>query len=270
MADQNETIGSPGLLKPDHFPDYLVRDPGEIMLMLKRMKQHRVLLNVHIEGGTYRFVSAVLDCGPGGLLLDVSPDEWLNTHAIAAEFLTCSAQLQGVRVQFELRNVASTTYDALPALFAPPPESMLRLQRRETFRMSVPMSNPVLCQITVYPAADSEENPSGTNGKPPAPVVVRPRVADISMNGVAIVFEADALPVSVGMELTDCLISLPESESAKVRLKVRNLHQTTNPKGGRSVRAGCEIVDMPGRFAVLIQRYIFKIERDRRLMEGAD
>ncbi len=268
MAEHQEATIHTGLLKPEHFPDHLLHDLGEILLTLRRMKQQRVLLNAHIDAGNYRFVSAVLDCGPRGLVLDVSPDEWLNTQAIASNFLTCSAQLDGVRIQFDLRDVSSVTWDELPALFATLPESILRLQRREAFRMSVPMNNPVVCQVTVYPQ-DCGDNGEAA-GASPAARVVRPRVADVSMDGIALVFEADTLELAVGMELTDCLISLPDSDSAKVRLKVRNLHQTTNPHGVRNVRAGCEIIDMPSRFTNQIQRYIFKIERERRLLESPD
>ncbi|WP_164084912.1 flagellar brake protein [Pseudazoarcus pumilus] len=268
MAEHHEAATFTGLLKPEHFPDHLLHDPGEILLTLRRMNKQRVLLNAHIDAGSHRFVSAVLDCGPRGLVLDVSPDEWLNTQAVASDFLTCSAQLDGVRIQFDLHEVTGVTWDDLPALFAPLPASILRLQRRQAFRMSVPMNNPVVCQVTVYPQ-DCGDNGDAA-GAPPAARVVRPRVADVSMDGIALVFEADTLELAVGIELTDCLISLPDSDTAKVHLKVRNLHQTTNPNGVRNVRAGCEIVDMPARFTNQIQRYIFKIERERRLLESPD
>lgn len=265
MTEHPEAPTHSGLLNPEHYADYLVRDAGEIALMLRRMHDHRVLLNVFIDGGSYRFVSAVLESGPRGLILDASPDEWLNTHAIAADVLTCTAQLDGVRVQFDVGDTRSINHDKLPALLCSMPKAMLRLQRRETYRLAVPMRSPVGCQITRYPPECE-----GGDGATAEPLVVRPRVVDISMDGIALLLQADELPLSVGMELEDCLISLPESESAKLRLKVRNLHQTTNPNGVRAVRAGCEMLGVPNRFSTQIQRYIFKIERERRMMESSD
>lgn len=273
MAEQKDAGSHAGLLNPEHYPDYLIHDPGEILLMLRRMKQHRVLLNVHIDRGGYRFVSAVLDCGPRGLILDVSPDKWLNTHALAADVLTCSAQLDGVRVQFDLHAASNVAYQGLPALFSALPKALLRLQRRDSFRLSVPMTNPVRCQITLHPPdCKAGEAPEGdVAGEAPQPVVLHPRVADVSMSGIALVFKADNnFTPSVGEDLPDCLISLPDTDTAKVRLKIRNLHHTTNPVGGRTIRAGCEIIEMPSRFTNQVQRYIFKIERERRLMESAD
>lgn len=267
MTESNEASSPSGLLNPEHYADYFVRNRAEIMLMLRRMQDHRVLLNVFIDGGPHRFVSAVLEAGSRGLVLDASPDKFISTHTLAADVLTCTAQLDGVRVQFDVRDIRGVTYDKLPAIQTQLPEAMLRLQRRETYRLAVPLHTPVGCVVTFVPKAP-EDPPEGA--PPPEPVTTRPRVVDISMDGIALLFQGEELPLSVGMELPDCLIALPESDSARLRLRVRNLHHTTNPNGVRSVRAGCQMLNVPARFTQQIQRYIFKIERERRLMESDD
>lgn len=265
MSDHNETGTPLGLLNAEHYAEFLIRNASEIMSVLRRIRDQRMLLNVFIDGGPHRFVSAILDAGPRGIVLDASADERLNTHAIASDVLTCAAQLDGVRIQFDVPGAAAVLYEKLPALHAKLPTGMLRLQRRDTYRMSVPLHSPVGCVVTYHPKLPEGLAP---DAPPPEPRVSSPRVVDISMDGIALVFQEDELPLSVGMELPDCKLSLPDSESSKVHLRVRNLHHSTTPNGGRTVRAGCQMLNVPARFTQLIQRFIFKVERDRRMMEA--
>lgn len=265
MSENKESNALVGLLNPEHYADYIIRNATEIMSILRRTQDSRVLLNVFIDGGPHRFVSAVLEASARGLVLDASADERINTHAIAADVLTCTAQLDGVRLQFDVPGAAAVTYDKLPALHSQLPVAVLRLQRRDTYRLSVPLHSPVGCVVRYHPKPAEGSDPSAP---PPEAIVAHPRVVDVSMDGIALVLEEEAIPLSVGMDLPDVTISLPESESCKITLRVRNLHHTTNPNGGRTVRAGCQMLGVPARFTQLIQRYIFKVERERRLMEA--
>lgn len=265
MSEQNEASAQVGLLNAELYADFMIRNASEIMLMLRRIRDSRVLLNVFIDGGPHRFVSAVLDAGPRGIVLDASADERLNKHAASSELLTGIAQLDGVRVQFDLPGAQAVLFDKLPALYAQLPTGMLRLQRRDTYRLAVPLHSPVGCVVRYHPKRPEDTAP---DAPPPEPITAKPRVVDISMDGIALVFSEHELPLSVGMDLADCKLTLPESESSQVHLRVRNLHHTTNPQGGRNVRAGCEMINVPARFTQLIQRYIFKVERERRLMEA--
>lgn len=265
MSDQEEASTHVGLLNPEHCADYLIRNESEIMLMLRRMRDQRVLLNVFIDGGPHRFVSAVLDAGPRGIIFDAPGEERLGRHAAEAEVLTGAAQLDGVRIQFDVRGAKAVLFDKLPALHTPLPRGMIRLQRRDSYRLGVPLHSPVGCTVRYQPKGAEG---AAADAPPPEPVVERPRVVDISMEGLALVFQDSEIPLSVGMDLPDCKIALPDSESTQVLLRVRNLHHTTNPQGGRSVRAGCQMINVPARFTQLIQRYIFKVERERRMMEA--
>lgn len=263
MPQENNT--NLALLNPDHYPDHMIGNENEIRVMMRRIRDKKVLLNVFVEGGPHCFVSAILDAGPRGIVFDASADERLNQHACAAEVLTCAAQLDGVRVQFDVPGATAVTFDGLPALHTALPTNMIRLQRRDSFRLNIPMQSPIGCVVRYHPKR-ADDAPPGS--PPPAPVIVKPRVVDISMEGVALVFEEGEIALSVGMDLPDCKLALPESESAIVHLQVCNLHHTTTPQGGRTVRAGCRMINVPARFSQLIQRYIFKVERERRMMEA--
>jgi c-di-GMP-binding flagellar brake protein YcgR len=49
---------------------------------------------------------------------------------------------------------------------------------------------------------------------------------------------------------------------------VRSVFEMTTRSGSKSQRAGCEFVKLPGPMLTLIQRYIIKVERERKARES--
>ena len=256
----NSGPGSGGLLNPELHPELIIRNPAEILSMMRRLRDSRVLVNVHLDRGLNGFVSALLDANNEAVVLDVSPDEWVNERARSASVLICSTQLDKVRIQFELAGVTSATHETRPALRAALPLEMLRLQRRDSYRLSVPQHSRVGCVIRL-PHPDPAEAPGQT-------VEHEPRVVDISTEGVALLLPNPDLPLTVGTLLPDSVLSLPEGDSARLTLRVQNLQHITQPNGAQNLRLGCRMIGAAPRFVAQLQRYIFKIERERKLLEN--
>ena len=49
---------------------------------------------------------------------------------------------------------------------------------------------------------------------------------------------------------------------------VRSVFESVTRTGVKSKRAGCEFVKLPGSMLTLIQRYIIKVERERKARES--
>jgi len=67
-----------------------------------------------------------------------------------------------------------------------------------------------------------------------------------------------------GAVLSDCKMTLPEEGLLVARLCVRNKFDVTTRGGARYVRVGCEFIDLPGARMSMVQRYITRIERERK------
>jgi flagellar brake protein len=256
----NSGSGTGGLLNPELHPELIIRNPAEILSTLRRLRDSRVLVNVHLDRGQNGFVSALLDASNEAVILDVSPDEWINERARSAGVLICSTQLDRVRIQFELAGVTATTHQTRPALQAALPLEMLRLQRRDSYRLPVPQHSRIDCVIRL-PHPDQTEASGQT-------VEHEPRVVDISTEGVALLLPNPDLPLTVGTLLQDSVLSLPEGDSARLTLRVQNLQHITLPNGTQNLRLGCQMIGASPRFVAQLQRYIFKIERERKLLEN--
>lgn len=255
MSNQNEHTRV-DLLGSDNYEKYLLHGHREIRQVLQGLIDGHALITAQVSPGHQSFLTALVsvpdDDGP--LLIDASADALINDRVSAADKLVCMTQLDKIRIQFELQTPAATTHEGRPAFRAAMPAELLRLQRREFYRLQTPVTHSVTCQIPVA-------QPDGRS------VMLEARVIDISGGGVAVVVPPENLPFAPDTEFVDCRLTLPELGTLTVRLKVRNIFRLTNRNGIEMLRAGCEFVDLPRSADSAIQRYILKVERDRSARE---
>ena len=67
-----------------------------------------------------------------------------------------------------------------------------------------------------------------------------------------------------GDTLSDCKIALPDEGLLVATICVRNLFEVTSRSGSHFLRIGCEFVNLPASRLTLIQRYITRVERERK------
>lgn len=251
MPDPNPSLKFE-LLQADDYSRYLVRDPLDIRQILRTLRERRAMVTAFLDGSSDSFLTAVLGISADGaeLVLDSCNDEKMNLRAAAAERIICITQLDSVKIQFPVSRIERHPFEGHPALCAPVPELLLRLQRREYFRLAAPASHALTCTI---PIAD------------PAGLVTSylARVVDISGGGVAVMVPPAGVAFAPEMSFPDCHIVLPDAGPVHATLTVRNLFRLTNRQGIAMLRAGCQFTDLPETMNTLINRYILKVERAR-------
>jgi len=132
------------------------------------------------------------------------------------------------------------------------PETLLRLQRREYFRLSTPIASPIKCTIPMKRADGSA-------------LVADAPLLDISGGGVGLMVSPEQAGLyETEMTFSDCRISLPDEGVLVTTLRVRNAFDVTARNGAHYVRVGCEFIELQGARLSLIQRYITRIERERK------
>ena len=244
------------LIHAEDEAKYLLRDSREILAILKHIVAARALVSARLAPGRESYLSALIevDDREGGVLLDGSTDALQNERILRAEALDCVTQLEKVRIQFMLKNPRLVAEGGSPGFRCSLPDSLLRLQRREFYRLQTPTSHSVSCTIALPQADGSRRNTAL-------------RILDISGGGVAIAVPPAGVPFEPGAEFENCLLNLPDGPPIPARLIVRNLFRITNRSGAELLRAGCEFADMPRGAEDAIQRYILKVERERNARE---
>jgi c-di-GMP-binding flagellar brake protein YcgR len=240
----------------DEEEKYLLRGAREIGLVLQSLIDKRALVSAYISPRNHTFPTALISVSldEGTLLIDGSANDAINRSVTHAHHLTCVSQLDRIHIQFRLTGLSPTLDDGHIAFRADVPDRVLKLQRREFYRLQTSVTEPVTCSI---PTSQSGARSDYTDL----------RVLDISGGGIAVVVPQGHPLFKPYRDLEDCLLRLPDLDPIPVQLSVRNLFRQLNQNGTEIWRAGCQFVSLPRGADVLIQRYIFRLDRQRSARE---
>lgn len=242
------------LVEPKNFAKFVLYGKKDMLAVLRKLKDDVSLVTVFFDSGREMILTSLVDVDEENVILDLGADKNANRKVVDAEKVFCVASQEKVRVQFELGRLTPATFEGQPAFRAPFPASVLRLQRRDFFRLAMPVTRPLKCSM---PIADAEGNVQS----------LATNVVDISGGGLAMTVPKETTFES-GMEFRDCVIELPEIGAITMTLAVRNVFEVELRSGARITRAGCEFVKPSGLALTLIQRYIMKVERERKARES--
>lgn len=240
------------LLKSDDYAHYIQRDPRDVRFILRNLVDRRTMISVYF-GATGNFLLTTvlgLSSDEKHLYLDWGADEAINARVASSTRLTCMTQLDRVKIQFDLAYAKPATMAGAKTFLAPVPDAVLRLQRREYYRLSTPMTHGVTCSVLVQ-AEGSEA------------IRVEATVLDISGGGLAVMVPPEGTPFEPDRELHNCKISLPEIGTIEAKMRVRSVFRISTANGKPMLRAGCQFVRLPDSQVSMIQRYILRVERER-------
>jgi c-di-GMP-binding flagellar brake protein YcgR len=241
-------------LSTEEFSQYMLNSKGEMFAVFRGMVAQVSQIAVFFNEGRDMLLTSLLSYDDGGLVLDLGANADVNRRALEAAKLFCVAYLEKVKIQFILRGLRSVETKDGPAFLAALPDSVLRLQRREYYRLATPIARPLKCAIT-FPTESG------------APRIVEAAIADISGGGIGVISLPADLTLEPGFEFS-CRIDLPEVGVVSSTIVVRSVFDAVTRSGAKSKRAGCEFIRLPGPMLTLIQRYIIKVERERKARES--
>ena len=137
---------------------YTLHSRADILFQLRTLHKRKLLVNLDLLGSRQIIVTSVLmvNEAKSTLILDSARGDALNQELMSGKGAEFVAQLDGVSISFATGPVTWCKYEGLPALRIALPTSLVRLQRREHFRVPMPIANPVKC---IVPSADGNADP---------------------------------------------------------------------------------------------------------------
>ncbi len=250
MSEHEPTESAPSSFDGSLYADekYMVRNPRQIRLLLQAMIDQRATVAVHPDGREQSYPSAMLDVDEDTLLLDGSPLPAVNRSVGEASHLLCFAQVDRVMVRFRLEHPEVLLEDGRTAFRLAFPEEAYHLQRRELYRLETPVGDSPWC---VFP------DPQGAEP-------LRWRVVDISAGGIAVLLPPDLNLLRLQQRLAGCELQLPDSAPIAVTLVVCSQLVRKQANGMEQQRVGLRFEDLPRGADAAIQRYIFRVDRERK------
>jgi len=240
--------------RPDEHARFLLRSKIEIIAVLRSLLQRRSLVTAYFDQGRSFLLTSLVevDADAGRIVIDSGREEAVNHAVLLAERLFLVSTLDKVKIQFSLGRLSQTHNGGLPAFAAALPDQLLRLQRREYFRLTTPVTKPVRLVATLR-RADGSALPVDTS------------ILDISGGGVGLMATPSlATLLPRGQRLDDGRISLPDEGLLSANLLVCNKGEEATRGGARYFRVGCEFIGLAGARMNMLQRYITRVERERK------
>jgi c-di-GMP-binding flagellar brake protein YcgR len=233
------------------YSQYLLYSKVEIFAVLRSIIQKGTLITVHFDQGHSFFLTSMVALLPDDheIILDVGSNQEMNERAERAGKLIFTTVVDRVKVQFLLENLRRVDYQGRQVFAGDVPDRLLRLQRREFFRLSTPVVHPI--RLTTTLGADRR--------------AINIALLDISGGGVGLMVPLEvASLLEKGQLLEDCKIVLPGEGLLVSDLCVRNVFDVTTRGGARYMRVGCEFLSLSAARLSAVQRYIIQAERERK------
>jgi c-di-GMP-binding flagellar brake protein YcgR len=232
---------------------FKIHSRREIISLLRSLHERNQLVSMHADGEAEAVVTSILEIDEesGMLVVDCAPSDTVNQSIVASDNISFETVLDNIRIVFFATKIGECLYDNSPALCIAIPVSLIRLQRREYYRVPTSVANPLRCTIHIpHDAGDGFST------------IVVP-LQNVSGGGIAIVDEKKALDNTIGRIYKDCRIDLPGGSLVVATLQIRNSQEITLPNGKAIRRLGCLFVELPQSMLAAVQRYITKLERER-------
>lgn len=226
--------------------EFQVVSRREIIAILREVIDRRLLVTLYFGAADGFIVTNLLHLNPDfeELVFDQAQDAAVNRVIEAAERLTFVTFVDQIKTQFSTQRAEGTGFENQPALRTRLPQSVLRLQRRNFFRVAAPKAAPLVCQVPM---------PDGT--------LAEFMIDDLSVGGAAILAGPGFELFAAGTVFENCRIELPEHGVILTTIELRN----QAPAGAR-IRYGCRFLHLAGTVESLLQRYISQLERTRRAL----
>jgi len=234
---------------------YWVYSRAEILAILRAVQEQRTLVTITFHQGKDFVITTLLYIDPESqaLVFDYGPDESLNQALANADRMTIITEHNNVKVLFRSQRAEEVLFDEKPAFRVALPEGLMRLQRREFFRVAPSMGDPLRSQLPVN--VDRSKTKIEVN------------VLDISCGGVALIADSELPGVQVGQVVKGVQIELPEIGIITADVEIRNISQYSDRNDSMMKRIGCQFVNLPGTIARMVQKYIINREVARKKLD---
>ena len=251
MSEEQTGLPPPEDDSPANEP-YQHYSRREILVILQDVIDRRALVTLYFNRGEQHVVTTLLNVNPEfeELVFDSAVHDDMNRRIVQSRTITFVAFVEQIKVQFRAQAAELTTFEGRSALRIRLPDSVLRLQRRESFRVNAPKAGPLYCEIDL-------------------PDIGKTRfvVSDLSVGGMGILAGPATFEFKSGAVFENCRIDLPEHGLLTTSIEIR--HGTgfaKDAQGKPRYHYGCQFLNLAGPVVNLIQRYINQLERNRRAL----
>lgn len=231
--------------------NFIVRNPRLILGYLDDLIQKKCLIAAYFGDKNSSFLTTIveLDKKNKTLMLDSAPTNALDDELLASDKTLFRTDYEGIKVSFRGEAIRKIKKGNSWTLAMPMPNSLFWMQRRQFYRVKVPLSH-----------HGSYFRPSQLAG---SDAVLLPLI-DLSISGLALLNTAIddewAKNLSAGHQWLEGRLYLETGETCVVKLNVVYVNEIRANSIQMHQRIGCSFEELPTNFDSHIQRYMQEVE----------
>lgn len=227
---------------------YWLYSKFEIETLFARLCDDRVPMTVYWGANAQFAVTQILkvDAIRNEVHFDLPHAPQQQSQLLEASELVCVAFVDSVKLQFSLMAPRRLSDSGYPAFLCSVPERVLRLQRREYYRVRTPADLSASCLVPYSGDRTHYESL---------------RVLDVSVGGLAMLAYPRLFDPAIGGVIDRCYLDLPGVGTVTVRMRVAHVEGVDTE---HSRRCGCEFLDLSPQARMMLQRYVHRIDVEQR------
>lgn len=220
----------------------------DIAHALRQLMNRREVVAVYFNQGAQFTLTTIIDVDAKKqtFLIDQSGSADVNRKLAQSERNIFVTTPDGIKHQFVCGPLKECRHDGASAFQVALPRSLIKLQRREFFRLPTPITNPLKCRIFDHP-----------NGKLEFPL------HDISLGGLCLNLSTPRDDLQVMDKYSDCSLDLPLFGNLRFALEIRNNRTERQRNGNFVTYVGCQFHNLTGAQQNLLQKYITQLQKEQ-------
>ncbi|MBB5018233.1 c-di-GMP-binding flagellar brake protein YcgR [Chitinivorax tropicus] len=220
----------------------------DIAHALKQLMTRHDLVAVYFNQGERFSLTSILDVDQAGktFIIDESGSPDVNRCLAQSDRNLFVATPEGIKHQFSCGQIHQVVFKGRPAFKVPFPAHIIKLQRREFFRLLTPIAHPITVTI--------RDHPSGKLDVP---------LHDLSLGGMCLGL-TPRNDFNLLDRYADCTLDLPGFGQLRFGLEVRNKRVERLHQGKEVLWVGCQFLNLSTAQENQLQRYITQLQMEQK------
>lgn len=228
---------------------YTLSSRADVLFMLTQLLRRGELFTVYFNSGRDFVLTSILDVDGDQerLVFDLGSDRATNQRLLQAERLVFVAAPDGIRVQFVTTGPQLVQFGERDAIASTFPVDIVKLQRRDTFRVEAPHRNPL--QLVI---------PQGPKGR----TVLK--IRNLSVGGAGVELVDPQHSFNTFERYFDVHIDLRETGRIYSDVQIRHITSNRLRHERTQTIMGLQFVTLSKVDQAKLQRFLVYLERERR------
>lgn len=240
------------LISDPENEEFLVHSRSSIASILRNLMRENRTISAYLSTSDDMVATTILhvDADKNMVIVEPARDPKLNHIFSDTRNVLFDLKHNNVILQFLAAQTQPARFNGRSAVFLELPDKLLRLQRREFYRVAATVGENVTCVLK------DKDNTTYTI-----------EVEDLSLGGVGASIPINSLPADMKLKplniYRNCSLRVPGIGNLQLDLQVRNCYEKTLASGKRIVRLGLSYVDLPSDKETLLQKYINRLQLEQ-------